>query len=68
MKIEASAKGSDGNVTLEDGRQKFFFVWQVLKMTRENPFEFSALTVLSTHSPTDCFGDWAGVGTVWLPS
>lgn len=67
MKIWASAKGSDGNGTLEDGRLKFFFVWQVLKMTRENLSELCALTVFSAHSPADCLGEWAGGGTVWLP-
>ncbi|RMM60387.1 hypothetical protein [Pseudomonas savastanoi] len=49
MKIWAYAKGSDGYVTLEDGRLKFFFVWQVLKMKRENPQQFSSLTFISTQ-------------------
>lgn len=47
MKIWAYAKGSDGYVTLEDGRLKFFFVWQVLKMKRENPQQFNSLTFIS---------------------
>lgn len=49
MKIWAYAKGSDGYVTLEDGRLKFFFVWQVLKMKRENPQQFNSLTFISTQ-------------------
>lgn len=49
MKIWAYAKCSDGYVTLEDGRLKFFFVWQVLKMKRENPQQFSSLTFISTQ-------------------
>lgn len=49
MKIWAYAKGSDGYVTLEDGRLKFFFIWQVLKMKRENPQQFSSLTFISTQ-------------------
>ncbi|KPZ12959.1 hypothetical protein [Pseudomonas syringae group genomosp. 3] len=49
MKIWAYAKGSDGYLTLEDGRLKFFFVWQVLKMKRENPQQFSSLTFVSTQ-------------------
>ncbi|RMV27205.1 hypothetical protein ALP12_200380 [Pseudomonas savastanoi pv. phaseolicola] len=49
MKIWAYAKGADGYVTLEDGRLKFFFVWQVLKMKRENPQQFSSLTFISTQ-------------------
>lgn len=49
MKIWAYAKGSDGYVTLEDGRLKFFFVWQVLKMKREKPQQFSSLTFISTQ-------------------
>jgi len=49
MKIWAYAKGADGYVTLEDGRLKIFFVWQVLKMKRENPQQFSSLTFVSTQ-------------------
>jgi hypothetical protein len=49
MKIWAYAKCSDGYVTLEDGRLIFFFVWQVLKMKRENPQQFSSLTFISTQ-------------------
>ena len=49
MKIWAYAKCSEGYVTLEDGRLKFFFVWQVLKMKRENPQQFSSLTFISTQ-------------------
>lgn len=50
MKIWACAKGVNGFINREDGRYKLFFIWQVLKMRRLNPSEFSALTFFSTHS------------------
>lgn len=50
MKIWACAKGANGFINREDGRYKLFFIWQVLKMRRLNPAEFSALTFFSTHS------------------
>lgn len=50
MKIWACAKGANGFISREDGRYKLFFIWQVLKMRRLNPAEFSALTFFSTHS------------------
>ncbi len=53
MKIWACAKGVNGFINREDGRYKLFFIWQVLKMRRLNPTEFSALTFFSTHSPED---------------
>ncbi|ARA80349.1 MULTISPECIES: hypothetical protein [Pseudomonas syringae group] len=53
MKIWACAKGADGFINRDDGRYKLFFIWQVLKMRRLNPSEFSALTFFSTHSRED---------------
>lgn len=53
MKIWACAKGSNGFINREDGRYKLYFIWQILKMKRENPAEFSALTFFSTHSRED---------------
>jgi hypothetical protein len=50
MKIWAYAKGANGFINGEDGRHKFFFIWQVLKMRRLSPDQFSALTFFSTHS------------------
>ena len=50
MKIWACAKGTNGFINREDGRYKLFFIWQVLKMRRLNPADFSALTFYSTHS------------------
>ena len=50
MKIWACAKDSNGFINRDDGRYKLFFIWQVLKMRRENPTAFSALTFFSTHS------------------
>ncbi|MEN4750758.1 hypothetical protein ABEH28_13425 [Pseudomonas sp. Ps21-P2] len=50
MKIWACAKGANGFINREDGRYKLFFIWQVLKMRRLNPSEFSVLTFFSTHS------------------
>lgn len=50
MKIWACAKGANGFINRDDGRYKLFFIWQVLKMRRLNPSEFSALTFFSTHS------------------
>jgi len=50
MKIWACAKGANGFINREDGRYKLFFIWQVLKMRRLSPAEFSALTFFSTHS------------------
>ncbi|MFI3044508.1 hypothetical protein [Pseudomonas coronafaciens] len=50
MKIWACARGANGFINREDGRYKLFFIWQVLKMRRLNPSEFSALTFFSTHS------------------
>ncbi|MBJ2280175.1 hypothetical protein JFT58_18010 [Pseudomonas sp. MF6767] len=50
MKIWACAKGPNGYINREDGQYKLYFIWQILKMKRENPAEFSALTFFSTHS------------------
>jgi hypothetical protein len=50
MKIWACAKDANGFINREDGRYKLFFIWQVLKIRRLNPAEFSALTFFSTHS------------------
>ncbi|WP_165667186.1 hypothetical protein [Metapseudomonas otitidis] len=50
MKIWACAKGANGYINREDGRYRLYFIWQVLKMRRENPPEFNALTFFSTHS------------------
>lgn len=50
MKIWACARGTNGFINREDGRYKLFFIWQVLKMRRLNPAEFSSLTFFSTHS------------------
>lgn len=53
MKIWACAKGPNGYINREDGRYKLYFIWQILKMKRENPSEFSALTFFSTHPRED---------------
>ncbi|AZG85725.1 hypothetical protein N032_08605 [Pseudomonas syringae pv. pisi str. PP1] len=53
MKIWACAKNFNGFINREDGRYKLYFIWQILKMKRENPAEFSALTFFSTHSRED---------------
>ncbi|KPW62243.1 chromosome partitioning protein ParA [Pseudomonas syringae pv. broussonetiae] len=53
MKIWACAKSFNGFINREDGRYKLYFIWQILKMKRENPSEFSALTFFSTHSRED---------------
>ncbi|KJZ45560.1 hypothetical protein [Pseudomonas fluorescens] len=53
MKIWACAKGPNGYINREDGRYRLYFIWQVLKMRRENPSEFNALTFFSTHSRED---------------
>ncbi|KTB91567.1 hypothetical protein AO073_01455 [Pseudomonas syringae ICMP 11293] len=50
MKIWACAKGASGFINREDGRYKLFFIWQVLKMRRLNPSEYSKLTFFSTHA------------------
>lgn len=50
MKIWACAKGSNGFINREDGRYRLFFIWQVLRLRRLKPSEFSALTFFSTHS------------------
>lgn len=50
MEIWACAKNFNGFINREDGRYKLYFIWQVLKMRRLNPSEFSALTFFSTHS------------------
>ncbi|VVP52381.1 hypothetical protein [Pseudomonas fluorescens] len=50
MKIWACAKNFDGFINREDGRYKLYFIWQVLKMRRLNPSEFSSLAFFSTHS------------------
>ncbi|MCR8721558.1 hypothetical protein NVV30_23040 [Pseudomonas syringae] len=53
MKIWACAKNFNGFINREDGRYKLYFIWQILKMKRENPAAFSALTFFSTHSRED---------------
>jgi hypothetical protein len=53
MKIWACAKAVNGFLKREDGRYKLYFIWQILKMKRENPAEFRALTFFSTHSRED---------------
>lgn len=50
MKIWACAKDFNGFINREDGRYKLYFIWQILKMKRENPQQYSALTFFSTHS------------------
>lgn len=53
MKIWACAKNFNGFINREDGRYKLYFIWQILKMKRESPSEFGALTFFSTHSRED---------------
>lgn len=50
MKIWAYAKNSTGFINREDGRYKLFFIWQALKLKRENYQYFESLTFYSTHS------------------
>lgn len=50
MKIWAYAKNSTGFINREDGRYRLFFIWQALKLKRENYQYFESLTFYSTHS------------------
>lgn len=50
MKIWACAKDLTGFINREDGRYKLFFIWQALKLKRENYQYFESLTFYSTHS------------------
>ena len=49
-KIWAYAKDVNGEFILDEkGRTKLFFIWQVLKMKKEETFEFNNLTFYSTQ-------------------
>ena len=50
MKIWACAKDVNGFINREDGRYKLFFIWQALKIKRENYQYFESLSFYSTHS------------------
>lgn len=50
MKIWACAKDLNGFIHRDDGRYRLFFIWQVLKLKREQYDYFSTLEFFSTHS------------------
>ncbi|EJM11100.1 hypothetical protein PMI21_05185 [Pseudomonas sp. GM18] len=50
MKIWACAKDANGFINREDGRYKLFFIWQALKLKRENFNYYSSLIFYSTHA------------------
>ncbi|NWD60004.1 hypothetical protein [Pseudomonas sp. IPO3774] len=50
MKIWACAKNSNGFINREDGRYKLFFIWQALKLKRENYHFYESLSFYSTHA------------------
>ncbi|WP_338545131.1 hypothetical protein V6W80_19405 [Pseudomonas benzopyrenica] len=50
MKIWACAKKNGQFLNHDDGRFKLFFIWQVLKIKREDPDLYDSLVFFSTHS------------------